>query len=148
MKARIYALECGLEAGRLNRTFLGKGCKADVLALRKQTATSSQLSVAFISLANLHDGVIGIAEALETTAVASLVSDVPVVFACCADALSMFHWPPSTERLIIFANNDNAGEKAAATLAKRSGKQELQSTSLRQVLQPSIGTMSGKSVGM
>ena len=103
----------------LHRTYLGDGCKGDVPTPRKLTAASSQLSGASIPLAELRGGVIGIAEGIETAAAAALGSGVPVVSAYCAQALSTFHWPQGTERLIVFADNDPAGQHAAASLVQR-----------------------------
>ena len=77
---------------------------------------------ACIPLAAPRGGVLGIAEGIETAAAASLGSGLPVVAAYCANALSGFHWPNGIERLVIFADNDTAGQQAAAALAQRADK--------------------------
>jgi putative DNA primase/helicase len=106
----------------IHRTYLGNGCKADVPTPKKLTAAAGLLAGACIPLAGQRGGVIGIAEGIETAAAASLGSALPVVAAYCANALSVFSWPRGLERLVIFADNDTAGQKAAAVLAQRADK--------------------------
>ena len=106
----------------IHRTYLGNACKADVPTPKKLTASAGFLDGACMPLARPRGGVIGIAEGLETAAAASLGSGMPVVAAYCAHALSGFHWPRGVERLVIFADNDPAGQQAAAVLAQRADK--------------------------
>ena len=103
----------------VHRTYLGDGCKADVPTAKKLTAAAGSLAGACIALAVPRGGVLGIAEGIETAAAASLASGVPVVAAYCANALAGFTFPRGTERLVIFADHDFAGQQAAATLARR-----------------------------
>lgn len=103
----------------IHRTYLGDGYKADVPTPKKLTAASGPLAGAFIPLAVPRGGVLGIAEGIETAAAASLGSGMPVVAAYCANALAGFTFPRGIERLVIFADHDPAGQKAAAALAQR-----------------------------
>ena len=103
----------------IHRTYLGDGCKADVPMPKKLTAAAGPLAGACIALAAPRGGVLGIAEGIETAAAASLGSGLPVVAAYCASALAALTFPRDTERLVIFADHDPAGQQAAATLARR-----------------------------
>ena len=103
----------------IHRTYLGNGCKADVPTPKKLTAAAGLLNGACIPLALPKGGVIGVAEGIETAAAASLGSGLAVVAAYCANALAGYQWPSGIERLVIFADNDNAGQQAAAYLAQR-----------------------------
>ena len=103
----------------LHRTYLGDGCKANVPTPKKLTAAAGLLNGACIPLALPKGGVIGVAEGIETAAAASLGSGLAVVAAYCANALAGYQWPHDIERLVIFADNDNAGQQAAAALAQR-----------------------------
>ena len=114
----------------IHRTYLGDGCKADVPTPKKLTAASGSLAGACIRLAGQRGGVLGIAEGIETAAAASLGSGLPVVAAYCSGALSAFHWPRGVERLVVFADNDPAGQQAAAVLAQRADKAGLSNKTL------------------
>lgn len=103
----------------IHRTYLGDDCKADVPTPKKLTAAAGPLNGAYIPLALPRGGVIGISEGIETAAAASIGSGLPTVAAYCANALSGFQWPKGIERIVIFADNDQAGQQAAATLAQR-----------------------------
>ena len=114
----------------IHRTYLGDGCKADVPTPKKLTPAAGSLAGACIPLAGQRGGVLGIAEGIETAAAASLGSGLPVVAAYCANALSGFHLPRGIERLVIFADNDPAGQQAAAVLAQRAIKAGLTTKTL------------------
>ena len=103
----------------IHRTYLGNGCKANVPTPKKLTAAAGLLNGACIPLALARGGVIGVSEGIETAAAASVGSGLPVVAAYCSNALSAFIWPRGIERIVIFADNDSAGQQAAATLAQR-----------------------------
>lgn len=103
----------------IHRTYLGDGCKADVPTPKKLTAASGPLAGACIPLDRPRGGVLGIAEGIETAVAASLGSGLPVVAAYCANALAGFTFPRCIERLVIFADYDPAGQKAAAALSHR-----------------------------
>ena len=114
----------------IHRTYLGDGAKADVPAPKKLTTSSGLLAGACVRLAGPRGGVLGIAEGIETAAAASLGSGMPVVAAYCAHALGGFHWPRGIERLVIFADNDPAGQQAAAVLAQRASRAGLSTKTL------------------
>ncbi len=114
----------------IHRTYLGDGKKAPVPTPKKLTAAAGILSGACIPLATPRGGVLGIAEGIETAVAASLGAGVPVVAAYCASALSGFYWPRGIDRLVIFADNDAAGQQAAAALAQRADKAGLSTKTL------------------
>lgn len=114
----------------IHRTYLAGGSKADVPTPKKLTAAAGPLAGACIPLAAPRGGVIGIAEGIETAAAASLGSGLPVVAGYCANAMSCFHWPRGIERLVIFADNDPAGQQAATVLAQRSDKAGIKTKTL------------------
>ncbi len=103
----------------IHRTYLLDGQKAPVPTPKKLTAASGILSGACIPLAAPRGGVLGIAEGIETAIAASLGSGLPVVAAYCANALAAFDFPVGIDRLTVFADNDPAGQQAAAALAQR-----------------------------
>ena len=111
----------------IHRTYLLDGKKAPVPTPKKLTAASGTLSGACIPLAAPRGGVLGIAEGIETAVAASLGSGLPVVAAYCANALSSFAWPHGTQRLVLFADSDPAGQQAAAALAQRAEQAGLNS---------------------
>lgn len=111
----------------IHRTYLTDGKKAAVPTPKKLTAASDSLAGACIPLAAPRGGVLGIAEGIETAIAASLGSGLPIVAAYCASALASFHYPADVERLLIFADHDPAGQKAAAALAQRAEKAGLKS---------------------
>ena len=117
----------------VHRTYLQHAKKAPVPTPKKLTAASAPIAGACIPLAQPRGGVLGISEGVETAAAASLGSGLSVVAAYCANALSAFLWPAGLERLIVFADSDTAGQKAAAALAARADKVGLRT----KVLTPS-----------
>jgi phage/plasmid primase-like uncharacterized protein len=113
-----------------HRTYLGDGCKADVPQPKKLTRASGPLRGACIPLALPHDGVLGVAEGIETAAAAGRASGLPVVAAYSACALSNFIWPKDVEHIVIFADNDASGLHAAGILAARVKDEGLSSATL------------------
>lgn len=104
----------------LHRTYLSAdGRKADVPTVRKLTAAAGPLSGAGINLHRPQRGVIGIAEGIETALGAWCLSAVPVVAGYSAGNVSSWHWPAGVQRLVIFADNDQAGREAADKLRAR-----------------------------
>ncbi len=63
--------------------------------------------------------VLGIAEGIETALAARCASDIPTVAAYSAGALAAWQWPPGLQRLVIFADADQAGADAADKLHQR-----------------------------
>lgn len=103
----------------LHRTYLSDGHKAPVPQPKKLTSASGRLTGGYIPLAAKISGVLGVAEGIETAAAATLGSGLPVVAAYSAGAMATYKWPLHTRRLIIFADNDQAGRNAALALAER-----------------------------
>jgi len=104
----------------LHRTYLTRdGRKAPVPIVKKLTRTAAVLSGTHIPLHEPQDGVIGIAEGIETAQAAWLASGVPTVAAYCANNLGAYVWPTNVKRIVVFADSDVAGAKAAQTLRNR-----------------------------
>ncbi|MFO8008689.1 MAG: toprim domain-containing protein [Candidatus Brocadiia bacterium] len=72
--------------------------------------------------------VLGIAEGVETAIAARMLHDIPTWAALNTALLGEFRWPPGTEKLVIFADNDRhmAGHAAAYKLAHRALLQGLE----------------------
>lgn len=92
-------------AGRKPRKLLGKLTGRRGCAIRLSPATD----------------VLGVAEGIETALAAMRLHDVPVWAALNTSLLARFEPPLSVERLIVFADRDAAGFKAARTLHDRLG---------------------------
>jgi putative DNA primase/helicase len=104
----------------LHRTYLAAdGHKADVPTVRKLTGAAGPLGGACVPLHKPARGCIGIAEGIETALAARLASGVPTVAAYCAGNLAAWRWPTGVQRVVIFADNDNAGREAANALRAR-----------------------------
>ena len=104
----------------LHRTYLtADGRKADVPTVKKLTPATGPLAGACIPLFKPLRGCIGIAEGIETVLASWCASSVPTVAAYCAGNLAAWQWPPSVQRLVIFADNDPAGADAADKLRRR-----------------------------
>jgi putative DNA primase/helicase len=104
----------------LHRTYLTTdGRKADLPTAKKLTGAAGPLAGASIPLHAPARGVIGVAEGIETALAAWCASSVPTVAAYCAGNLAAYRWPAGVQRLVIFADNDNAGREAADTLRAR-----------------------------
>lgn len=107
----------------IHRTWLTpEGHKADVPGpVKKLTPTCGPLAGAGIALFSAPDerGRIGVAEGIETALAASLGAGLPVCAAYSANNLAAWCWPTGTRRLVIFADHDQAGQKAAQALLVR-----------------------------
>ena len=99
----------------LHRTYLtADGCKAPVPTVKKPTSAAGPLAAsACIPLHDPQQGVIGIAEGIETAQAAHLASGLPTVAAYCAGNLAAHTWPPGVRRIVVFADADPAGAAAA-----------------------------------
>jgi phage/plasmid primase-like uncharacterized protein len=104
-----------------HRTYLTEdGFKADVPGpVRKLTSASGLLSGAAIRLYEPTAGVVGVAEGIETALGAHFASGLPTMAAYSAGNLKGFVWPKSVNRLIAFADADNAGADGAEGLRLR-----------------------------
>lgn len=105
----------------LHRTYLTRdGRKAELPGpVKKVTAASGHLVGGCIRLGSPRDGVIGIAEGVETALAASMASGLPVVAAYSAAALAGWIWPVGLQSLVIFGDADKAGREAADRLRQR-----------------------------
>lgn len=105
----------------LHRTYLTRdGRKAELPGpVKKVTAASGHLVGGCIRLGAPLDGVIGIAEGVETALAASMASGLPVVAAYSAGALAGWIWPAGVQSLVIFGDADKAGREAADRLRQR-----------------------------
>jgi phage/plasmid primase-like uncharacterized protein len=104
----------------LHRTYLtADGCKAPVPTVKKLTGAAGPLAGACIPLHDAREGVIGIAEGIETAQAAHLASGLPTVAAYCAGNLAAYIWPPGVRRIVVFADADPAGAAAAQSLKAR-----------------------------
>lgn len=128
--AMLAPIVAGDKLLAIHRTYLDDGCKAKVPTPKKLTAASGPLIGACIPLALPRGGALGIAEGIETAVAASLGSGLPVVAAYCANALAGYRFQRGIERLVIFADNDPAGQQAATTLGQRALKAGITSKTL------------------
>lgn len=104
----------------LHRTYLTTdGCKAPVPTVKKLTGAAGSLAGACIPLHDAQQGVIGIAEGIETAQAAHLASGLPTVAAYCAGNLAAYIWPAGVKRIVVFADADPAGAAAAQSLKAR-----------------------------
>lgn len=104
----------------LHRTYLqadGSG-KADVPEPKKLMPPVGTITGAAIRLFPAH-AVLGVAEGIETALAASLLHDVPVWACVSAHGLQSFVVPDSVADLLIFADSDAAGMRAARNLRDR-----------------------------
>lgn len=106
----------------LHRTYLNaEGRKADVPQVKKLTQASGPLMGGSIRLGEptAADGLIGVAEGVETALAASLAGRLPVVAAYSAGALAAWQWPQAARHIAICGDSDPAGREAADSLAER-----------------------------
>ncbi|MEX8495488.1 toprim domain-containing protein [Sphaerotilus sp.] len=105
----------------LHRTWLSRdGQKANVPGPgKKVTQASGPLIGGCVRLGAPMDGVIGVAEGVETALAVSMASVVPTVAAYSAGALAGWIWPADVRLLVIFADADKAGREAADRLRQR-----------------------------
>lgn len=104
----------------LHRTYLAAdGSKADVPSPKKLSGTAGPLAGAYIPLQRVKQGVVGIAEGIETALAAWQISGIPTMASYCASNLAAWQWPASVQKLVIFADADRAGRDAARVLQAR-----------------------------
>lgn len=124
MVAPLLASDGSLVA--LHRTYLTRdGGKAMVPEVRKLTPAAGPMGGACIALHRPAAGALGIAEGIETALGAWCASGVPVVAAYSAGNLATWRWPDGVRRIVIFADNDEAGLTAADRLRARAIRHHL-----------------------
>jgi putative DNA primase/helicase len=115
----------------LHRTYLTRdGRKAEVPTVKKLTGAAGPLAGAAVPLYRPQAGRIGIAEGIETALAASCAAGVPTVASYCADNLARWRWPADVRRLLVFADADERGKKAADELVFRAVRAGLQAQAL------------------
>jgi hypothetical protein len=108
------------EVVALHRTFLTEdGQKAPVTAPKKITPACGPCAGSAIRLQEPVDGVLGVAEGIETALAAHKLHKMPVWSLVSASWMGKFVPPPGVERVIIFADADQVGKDAAVALARR-----------------------------
>jgi putative DNA primase/helicase len=113
-------VSAGGEVVAVHRTFLtDEGRKADVPAVKKLTPAAGSVRGAAIRLQSPQDGVLGVAEGIETAVAASMGSGVPTWSTYSGGGLASFAWPKGVRKLIVFGDADDAGRKAATALRDR-----------------------------
>ncbi|MBI4291285.1 MAG: toprim domain-containing protein [Betaproteobacteria bacterium] len=104
----------------LHRTYLTPdGHKAPVPKVKKLTGAAGTLAGACIRLHDQADGMIGIAEGIETAQAVWRASGVPTVAAYCAGNLAAYVWAAGVRRIVVFADADPVGADAAQALKAR-----------------------------
>jgi putative DNA primase/helicase len=124
----------------LHRTYLGKGCKADVPTPKKlMPSIEPNASVgAAIKLYKPVDGKIVLAEGIETALAIHMATKLPVWSTISAGGLEKIILPPSITEIIIAIDNDesqcgqNVGKKLAARLIAEGRK-------VKRIMPPSSG---------
>lgn len=113
--ARVVDVEG--ETASAHLTYLREGAKARVEAPRKLLSSVAGCRGAAVRLMPIDGSVLGIAEGIETALAASrLHGGLPVWCALNAQLLTKFVPPPEIHRVVIFADADVAGLRAAWTL--------------------------------
>lgn len=108
----------------IHRTYLDPetGGKANIPKPKKLMQSLPGLMGGAIRLSNIgEDGILGIAEGIETALSASLLNDVPVWSCVSANGIEQFIPPKAVRLLMVFADNDDhaVGQLAAFRLKAR-----------------------------
>jgi putative DNA primase/helicase len=114
-----YMLPEGL-AITIHRTFLTPdGEKAKIESPKKILPALKKMTGGAIRLFEPKDGLIGIAEGIETALAVHELIDIPVWSVVSSALMSSFEPPPGIKSILIFSDRDAnfAGQKAAYTLA-------------------------------
>ncbi|HJS88584.1 MAG TPA: toprim domain-containing protein [Steroidobacteraceae bacterium] len=100
-------------------TYLEHGRKLELHEPRKLLSRLTGRKGCAVRLVQPDDGVLGIAEGIETALSAYRLFAVPTWAALNAALLSRFEPPPGLRKLVVFADRDVAGLEAAAQLLER-----------------------------
>lgn len=112
----------------LHRTYLLDGLKAPVASPKKLTPTDRTVRggaryIPFGDVASAADGIVGVAEGIETalSCFCAMGFRMPVCSCVCANELMKFVPPRGVRHVVIFADRDasGTGEKAARELKRR-----------------------------
>ena len=111
------------EAITIHRTFLGKGCKANVPAPKKlmSPAMPGASSGAAIRMYEPDRGILALAEGIETSLAFHIATQIPIWATINAGGMKKIILPQNIREVIIAADNDELGQgqEAAYKLAKR-----------------------------
>jgi putative DNA primase/helicase len=121
MLAKVIAPD-GIKACQISRLFLTPaGAKAPVLKPRKLMHGALPKGSAVRLGPVGDDGVLGVAEGVESAMASSIIHDVPVWACLTAGNLADFEPPDRANKIIIFGDNDASftGQEAAYRLARR-----------------------------
>jgi putative DNA primase/helicase len=105
----------------IHRTYLDEeGGKLDIESPKKIMPPLKKMTGGAVRLYE-HDGILGIAEGVETAIAAHEDTNTPVWAALSTTLMEAFEPPQAVKKLIIFADNDKnfAGQKAAYALANK-----------------------------
>ncbi|HAR79958.1 MAG TPA: hypothetical protein DCR21_03920 [Succinivibrionaceae bacterium] len=112
----------------LHRTYLFNGKKAPVDKPKKMTPADRTVPSAcrYIQIGgDVTDGILGIAEGIETAISCFLATGIPTYSSVCAQNLKTFEAPANVHTVIVFADKDKSktGEEAANVLKANMAKQ-------------------------
>ncbi len=106
----------------LQRFYLADdGRKAEVPVVKKTMVGRGTIKGSAVKLAPIKNGLLGIAEGVETALAASVLTGVPVWAAISAGNVEAFAIPPEVRRLIVFGDFDETGvgQRVAKALVER-----------------------------
>jgi len=106
----------------IHKTFLKDGHKANIESPRKISPPNGTINGAAIRLFPIHDeGILGIAEGIETAIAANEIFNLPVWSVMTANGIKTFKPPADIKTVVIFADNDKnfSGQMMAYSLANR-----------------------------
>jgi len=104
----------------LHRTYICNGKKAPVEKPKKMTPADRRIKsqCRFIQIGgDVTDGILGIAEGIETALSCYLATGIPTYSAVCAQNLKTFEVPEDVHSVIVFADKDKSGTGEEAALA-------------------------------
>lgn len=124
----------------IHRTFLGDGCKANVPQPKKlmPPIMPGVLHGAAIRLYKPGDGVLAVAEGIETALAFNVATKIPIWATISAGGMEKIDLPQNIREVIIAVDNDQSGrgQEAASKLAKRL---LIEGRTVRSVIPPNVG---------
>ncbi len=110
------------QAATIHRTYLSPaGNKLDIKSPKKMMPPKKKMSGGAARLYPFEDGILGIAEGIETAIACHDEANIPVWAALSATLLEKFQCPKNVKDVLIFSDNDLnfTGQRAAYNLAHR-----------------------------
>lgn len=124
----------------IHRTFLGDGCKANVPQPKKLMTPIMPgiLHGAAIRLYKPSNGVLAVAEGIETALAFNIAAQIPTWATISAGGMEKIDLPQNIREVIIAADNDQSGrgQEAASKLAKRL---LIEGRTVKRVIPPNVG---------